>query len=74
MMVMTTELLERIDRHLQQLVALGADSAADDKTQTQRVERLAALGLDTKVIAEATMIPHTAVGPIVSKFNKNPVK
>ncbi len=62
--------LERIAGYLRALVALTASTALDGLTATQKVERLSAMGLDSRAIAEATGISITTVAPIASKLKK----
>ncbi len=64
------ELLERIDRRLQILIALESSRTLDGLTQTQKIERLARLGLDARLISDATGIPLTTVSPVLSKMKK----
>lgn len=69
-MATTEELLERIDRRLQTLVAISAGTASEGLTQKELVERLAGLGLDARTISEATGVPSSTVSPIVSRSRR----
>jgi len=66
-MTTTEELLERIDRRLQVLVAITANTAFDGLTKSEQVRRLASFGIDARAISEATGIKLTTVQPMVSR-------
>lgn len=65
-----SELLKEIRDYLKVLAKMTANQATKDLTQTQAVETLLALGLETGTICELTGLPSTTVAPIVSRKRK----
>jgi DNA-directed RNA polymerase specialized sigma24 family protein len=62
------ELLERIESRLGQLVALTAAPQISGLKQKDAVERLGAIGLSAKEIAELTGYAVTSVAPVLSRL------